>query len=100
MTNAEVWHNVKLHHVQSLESYDVNLLRKVLNAHSKTAIEAFFLELGKYPLRFVLAKRRCMYLWHIVHRDTDELIWKMYEAKNANLTKGIGLRFSKMRGLL
>ena len=25
MTNAEVWHNVKLHHVQSLESYDVNL---------------------------------------------------------------------------
>ena len=88
MTNAEVWHNVKLHHVQSLESYDVNHLRKVLNAHSKTAIEAFFLELGKYPLRFVLAKRRCMYLWHIVHRDTDELIWKIYEAQKCQPNKG------------
>ena len=88
MTNAEVWHNVKLYHVQSLESYDVNLLRKILNAHSKTANEAFFLELGRYPLRFVLSKRRCMYLWHIVHRDTDELIWKIYEAQKCNPNKG------------
>ena len=56
-------------------------MRKVLNAHSKTATEAFFLELGKLPLRFVLSKRRLMYLWHIVHRDTDEIIWKIYEAQ-------------------
>ena len=88
MTNAEVWHNVKLYHVQSLESYDVNLLRKILNAHSKTPIEAFFLELGRYPLRFTLSKRRCMYLWHIVHRDTDELIWKIYEAQRCKPNKG------------
>ena len=88
MTNSEIWHNVKLHHIQSLEKYDLSLLRKILNAHSKTATEAFFLELGKLPLRFVLSKRRLMYLWHIVHRDTDEIIWKIYETQKIKCNKG------------
>ena len=66
-------------HVQSLEKMDLCLLRKVLNAHSKTASEAVFLELGRYPLSYVLSKRRLMYLWHVLHRDTDELIRKIYE---------------------
>ena len=29
-----------------------------------------------------------MYLWHIVHRDTDELIWKIYEAQKCQPNKG------------
>ena len=78
LTNAEVWHNVKSYHVQSLESYDVNLLRKILYAHSKTSIKTISLEIGKYPL----------YLWHIVHRDTDKLIWKIYEAQRCKPNMG------------
>ena len=88
MSNSEIWHNVKSQHVQSLEKYDLSLLRKILNAHSKTANEAFFLELGKMPLRFILAKRRLMYLWHILHRDTEEIIWKIYEAQKVKCNKG------------
>ena len=67
---------------------DLDLLRKILNAHSKTPSEAFFLELGKYPLRFVLAKRRLMYLWHILNRDTDELIWKVYQTQKLKCSRG------------
>ena len=29
-----------------------------------------------------------MYLWHIVHRDTDELIWKIYEAQKCLSVRG------------
>ena len=29
-----------------------------------------------------------MYLWHILHRDTDELTWKVYEAQKLKCTKG------------
>ena len=88
MTNSEIWHNVKLHHVQSLEKYDLSLLRKIMNAHSKTASEAFFFELGRLPLRFILSKRRLMYLWHVLHRDTEEIIWKIYEAQKIKSSKG------------
>ena len=77
---------------------DINLLKKVLNAHSKTASEAFFLELGRYPLKYVLSKRRLMYLWHVLHRDTDELIRKIYETQKCNHYKGDWFNIYKVKG--
>ena len=46
LVNSEVWHNVQAKHVQSLEQSDLNLMKKILNSHSKTTTEAYFLELG------------------------------------------------------
>ena len=88
MSNYEIWHNVKMKHIESLEKSDISLLRKIMNAHSKTASEALFLELGKYPLRYVLSKRRLMCLWHILHRDKKELIRKIYDSQNLDINKG------------
>ena len=88
MVNSEIWHNVQLKHVQCLEKSDADLLRKILNAHSKTANEAMFLELAMYPLRYRLTVRRFMYLWQILSRDTNELIRKIYDAQKCNLNKG------------
>ena len=88
MSNSEIWHNVKSNHIESLEKSDINLLRKIMNAHSKTASEALFLELGKYPLRFVLSKRRLMYLWHVLQRDNKELIRKIYDSQKLETNKG------------
>ena len=82
MTNSEVWQNVKNNNIYSLEKSDLDLLRKILNAHSKTPSEALFYELGKYPLRFILSKRRLLYLWHILHRDRNELIRKFMKYKS------------------
>ena len=67
---------------------DLCLFRKILNAHSKTAAESFYFEIGKYPLSFTWAKRRFMYLWEILHRDKDELIRKVYEAQKLQYCKG------------
>ena len=88
MTNSEVWHNVFQYHIETLEKLDLDLLRQVMKGHSKTAKEAYFLELGIYPLRFVLAKRRLMYLWHILHRDDSELIKKIYVTQKLKYNRG------------
>ena len=53
LVNSEIWHNVQQKHVSSLENTDLNLMRKILNSNSKTASEAYFLELANYPLRFI-----------------------------------------------
>ena len=65
-----------------------DLFRKIFNAHSKTPCETFFYETGKYPLRFVWAKRRLMYLWQLLHRDEDELVSKVYKAQKLTHTRG------------
>ena len=88
LTNSEVWHNMQSKHTKSLEKSDLALLRSILNAHSKTATEAFYLELGIYPLKYHLAKRRFMYLWHILHTDTSELIRKVFDLQKSSSNKG------------
>ena len=51
----------------------------MLNAHSKTAIESLYLETGTIPLRFLVKSRRINYLHHILTRNNDELIQKVYK---------------------
>ena len=51
LTNSEVWPNLTLKQQESIEAADLNLMRKIVNAHTKTASELFYLETGKLPLR-------------------------------------------------
>ena len=88
MTNSEVWHNVQLRHTQALEKSDLMLLKTIVNGHSKTASEAFYLEFSVIPLKYRLSMRRFSYLWHILHRDKNELIRKIYEAQKCISNKG------------
>ena len=88
MSNSEVWHNVQLKHTQAFEKSDQILLKSIVNAHAKTATEAFYLELAVLPLNYRLSVRRFMYLWHILHRDGDELIRKIYEAQKCLSVRG------------
>ena len=88
LTNSEVWYNVKNEHIKVLESADKDLMRKILDAHSKTATELFFLETGKIPIQFVISKRRLNYLWQILTRTNDELIKKVYTTQKVDTTKG------------
>ena len=60
--SADVWYDVSEQNLRSLEQIDESLLRKILQAHSKTAIEALYLELGCLPIRFHLMSRRVNFL--------------------------------------
>ena len=88
LTNSEVWHNVQPKHTQALEKSDLMLLRNIVNGHSKTALEAFYLEFAVYPIKFQMVIRRLMFLWHVLHRDTSELIRKIYEMQKLKSCKG------------
>ena len=53
--------------IRKLEEVDESLLRNILKAHSKTPIEALYLELDCLPLRFHLMSRRLNFLHYILH---------------------------------
>ena len=88
LTNSEVWPSLTLNQFEVLEAADLDLMRKIFKAHSRTATELFYLETGKIPLRFVIYKRRLMYLWHILNTSENELIHKVYSVQKLKTTKG------------
>jgi hypothetical protein len=87
LTNAEVWNSIKSKHIDILEDIDLMLLKKIVNAHSMTAKETFFLEAGLIPLKFVISKRRLLYLRNILKRDDNELLKRFYFAQKVFKTK-------------
>ena len=54
LNNSEVWYGVKEAHYSELEEVDEYLLRKILNAHSKSPKESLYLETGSIPIRYVI----------------------------------------------
>ena len=58
LTNVESWFGLTVKEVETLEKVDEQLLRRIMSAHSKTAIPALYLELGCVPIRFIIMKRR------------------------------------------
>lgn len=81
---AEAWYGVTEKQIKVLEDVDLNYMRKLFNAHSKTAKEAFHLETGKLPVKFILINRRLMYWFHIISRDPNSLLYKFYSVQKSS----------------
>ena len=73
MVNMETWPNFNDKRVSMFERAEQSILRKILNAHSKTPIECLYLELGIIPFRFHLMKRRLTYYQVLMRRNDDEI---------------------------
>ena len=73
LLNMETWPKCTEVRISKLEKVEQNFMRRILKAHSKTPIEALYLELGIVPLRFHLMKRRILYLNDILNREDGEL---------------------------
>ena len=86
--NSEVWYDLKETEIRILEQIDETLLRKLLSAHSKTPLEALYLELGCLPLRFIIKARRINYLHYLVNLKDDELLAKFFDAQLKFPVKG------------
>ena len=78
LTNSEVWYGLTDNDNTQLEEVDNYLLKKILNAHSKTPEEMLYLESGATPIRFIINQRRISYWYHLLSRDQNELIKKVY----------------------
>ena len=73
LVNMETWPNCTQKRIDNLERIEQTFMRKILKAHSKTPVEALYLELGITPLRFHLMKRRILYLQEVMSREDNEL---------------------------
>ena len=60
LLNMETWPRFTNNRMETFERVEQNYFRRILKAHSKTPIEALYLELGVAPLRFQLMKKRVM----------------------------------------
>ena len=74
MVNMETWPNCTSKRIEMFERTEQMYFRKILKAHSKTPIEAIYLELGVVPFRFHLMKKRIMYLSSIMKRDSNDFL--------------------------
>ena len=88
LTNSEIWYNLSKKNQDILQAGDIMLVRKLLKGHSKTAKEAFYLETGLLEIKYIILKRKFMYLWHLLHTNSKELIKKVYDTQKLIPTKG------------
>ena len=86
--NSEAWHGVTKAHIKSLEAIDEALIRGILNAHRKTPLEFLYLEVGATPIRWIVAQRRISFLHHIMCKENNELVTKVFKAQKENPTSG------------
>ena len=86
--NSEAWHGVTLAHIAKLEAIDEALLRGILKAHTKTPKEFLYLETGALPIKWIIAQRRINYMNHILQRDENELVKKVFLAQRNNPVQG------------
>ena len=76
---AEACSNISHKEIKRLEQVDSSLLCALHKGHSKTPIIFHHLENGTLMLRHMLMINRLMYHHHIVTRNKDELIYKIYK---------------------
>ena len=88
LLNSEVWHSVTKSQIDEIEVIDRILLRHILNAHSKTAVEWLYADTGKLNIKSQIQVRRQMYLWHILSRDKTELIHRVYDTQRNSSSVG------------
>ena len=87
LCNSESWYHITLAEMKLLETADVLLLRKILNAPKATPVEMLYLELGCIPYQELIQKRRLMFLYYILHEDPKSMIFKFFEAQRKNPTR-------------
>ena len=81
LTNSEVWIGLSEQHHRSLEQVDEYLLKGILKTQCNGPTESLYLETGTVPIRFIIQKRRLNYLHHLITRNSNELISKIYFAQ-------------------
>jgi hypothetical protein len=87
LCNSEVWYNLSGANISQLEQVDETLLRRIFETGIHTPKVMLYLELGIYPIRFVIQNRRVMYL-HNILSNKQSLQYKVFQAQLKSPCKG------------
>ena len=93
--NGEVWQGLRATDLTLLENIDHQLMSIICDGHSKTPVEFYYLETATQPLKSIVASRRILYLHHILSRNNEELIRRVFNAQKDNTTPGDFLELVK-----
>ena len=74
LCNSESWYNITKAEMSLLESVDLQFLRSVLKVPKSTPKEMLYLELGCLPFRYLIKKRRILFLHYILNEKQDSML--------------------------
>ena len=74
LTNIEVAYNLTLSEIEKLEKCHEMSLRKLLSLPSKSPKHMLYFLTGSTPIRFIIKRRRLVYLYHILIQSEESLI--------------------------
>ena len=71
LLNSEAWVNLTDKNIRALEQTDEILLTKILGCDSNTSNVFKYLELGIYPVRFEIMKRKILFLHYLLQQEKN-----------------------------
>ena len=76
LCNSESWYNLTKAEDNLIESIDLQLLRSIFNVPKSTPKEMFYMEMGCLPLRYLIKKRRILFLHYILNENQKSMIYR------------------------
>ena len=86
LSNSEAWYNITMNEMNLLETVDEIFLRRLLNAPKSTPKEMLYLELGCLPYRYLIQKRRLIFMSYIIQQDENSMIYRFFQAQKKDGT--------------
>ena len=96
--NSEAWTRLTAKNITSLQTVQLNCLKRIMRTASSTPNCFVYLELGVLPIQYEIHKRKLRFLHHILSLPDSDPVRKMYnELKNYPWAKNW---FSEIQNLL
>ena len=88
LTNSEAWYGLTKQDIDTLESADLLLLRRIFEVPFSCPKEMFYLETGCLPLSYIIIIRRLLFYHSILHEDPNSLIYNFLQSQTKCPVKG------------
>jgi hypothetical protein len=85
LLNSEARVNLSDTEIRKLEQTDEILLNRILGCESNTSNAFKYLELGIYPVRYEIMKRKILFLHYILQQE--KMVYKVFQATRENPLK-------------
>ena len=76
--SCEAWSNLKAKDYQILQKLQLNFLKLLMDVPRTTPNSALFLELGVWPVQYIIEQRQLLYLKRLLDRDNRDPVWLAY----------------------
>ena len=87
LTCSEAWYNVSEAELGQLEQVDKSLWTSILEVARTVPYDLVCLELGIEPIRYIVMRRRLIYLQHILRQKETSLVKNFFKTQLATLKK-------------